>query len=100
MEEELKNLFKEINQKPENLDHNIMSSIYLSLSTSRKEEVSNSFFWGSVYGLLGLLTICGLIYLLTNLFTNHNSHLWLTGFAMALPMVIRKIISYRLSRLS
>lgn len=57
-DERLKDLFKEINEKPEHLDDSIMQAIYLQAKSDKKTQKTPTS-WNWTYFIIGLFSLAG-----------------------------------------
>lgn len=93
MEEEkrLAELFKEINEKPDDLDQKIMDKIYAEAALSKEVRTSESRFRFWIYTTIGLLTFSGLAFVIYTVNFRVNSLWWWSGLAVLIPVIIDKI---------
>lgn len=94
-EDKLRELFVEINKKPEGLDAKIMQEIYrqAEIDTSMNESKSKPWVW--TYILLGGLLLFGVAYSISVIGFKQNELAWLIGISVLIPLVIEKVLVFK-----
>ena len=91
-EDKLRELFVEINKKPDGLDARIMHEVYKQAKINKPITETKPKPWTWTYILLGILFIFGILYVLFTIGFKQNALAWLIGLAALLPLGIEKII--------
>lgn len=87
----MKDLFKEINPKPENLDHNIMSEIYRAVENKKKAQIAEKRLWSSTWFLIGLLALAGVGFFVLKTYKPGSHQIWVMGLAFLIPVLLDKL---------
>lgn len=90
--EKLRELFVEINKKPEGLDAKIMQDVYKQAKTNTSVVESKSKPWIWTYILLGGLILFGVFYTISVINFEQNALAWLIGLSVLIPLVIEKMV--------
>ncbi|GEM_PF-2193563 len=87
--DELKNIFSELYNKPKNLDHNIMQKIY-ALETEKKaltvEKKKTNYTW--FYVILAVFFVVSVIVGLAYSDVKNNGFIWGVFFSILIPLMI------------
>lgn len=94
-EDKLRELFVEINKKPEGLDAKIMQEVYRQAEIKTLVVESKSRPWIWTYILLGGLTLFGIFYTISVIDFEQNALAWLIGLSVLIPLVIEKIVIFK-----
>lgn len=91
-EDKLRELFVEINKKPESLDASIMQEVYkhAEVKTSVAETKAKPWTW--TYILLGILALFCVLYTISVIGFKQNALAWLIGLSVLIPLVIEKAV--------
>lgn len=91
-EKEIKDLFKSLYSKPEDLDMNIMGKIQeLQKKEKLSNEVSHTEKW--IFLIPSLVTVAGIIYSLQFIDLHKYSLWWISMLAALVPVLIDKLLS-------
>jgi uncharacterized membrane protein HdeD (DUF308 family) len=91
-DKKLEKLFKEINEKPKNLDHNIMSAIYRQVELNKAAEHQTEKSWNWTMFVVGVLCVLAAIYAFTFINFQKDILVWIIGLSALIPLIIDKIL--------
>lgn len=91
-EEKLEKLFREINEKPKNLDHNIMLGIYRQVELEKNPEQASKKSWIWTTVLIGIVCVSAAIYAATIINFQADMLIWVIGLSALIPLIIDKIL--------
>lgn len=91
-EDKLRDLFVEINRKPEGLNTRIMQNVYKQAEINKPVVETKSKPWTWTYILFGVLFLFGMLYIVSIIGFKQNELAWLIGLAILIPLAVEKII--------
>lgn len=91
-EDKLRELFVEINKKPEGLDARIMQEVYKQAEINKPIAETKYKPWIGTYILLGALSLFGILYTVSLIGFKQSTLTWLIGLAALFPLIVEKII--------
>lgn len=81
-------LFKDVAEKPDNLDNQIMQKIYRETGPQNSRIANDRRWWNTIYSVTAILTLAVLIYSFSFISFQKNSLAWVMLSALAIPLIV------------
>jgi magnesium-transporting ATPase (P-type) len=94
----LRELFRDIIEKPDNLDNQIMQKIYREAGQKKYLSESDRRWWNIIYLTTAILTVAVLIYSFGFISFQNNSLIWIMLAGLALPLIVDSLISNKIKK--
>lgn len=91
-DEKLEKLFREINEKPKDLDQNIMFGIYEQVELEKVPARVESKSWIWTYISLGILGLGGIAYAVSFINFQVDFLIWIIGLSVLIPLILDKVL--------